>query len=154
MARTNATRLLRRIKSPLILAALAFAWLARPAFASTYAAYIPLDSSIYDELDTLNDLGLADSYISEIQPISRVEAARIVVEAESKLSEMQNQNALARSVISELRLQLPDEVQWIEQDHEDNLPTMFHPIERVEGEYILSEGTRRELNTTEKNGSG
>jgi Capsule assembly protein Wzi len=154
MARTSATRSARRIKSPLILAVLAFAWLARPAFASTYAAYIPLDSSIYDELDTLNDLGLADSYISEVQPISRIEAARITVEAESKLSEMQDQNELAQSVISELRLQLPDEVQWIEQDHEDNLPTMFHPLDRVEGEYIFSEGKQQALNTTAKNGSG
>jgi hypothetical protein len=154
MAHVNAARSAGRIRFPLILVAAAIAWLARPAFASTYAAYIPLDSSIYDELDTLNDLGLADSYISEIQPISRVEAARITVEAESKLSEMQNQNELARSVISELRLQLPDEVQWIEQDGEDNLPTMFHPLQRVEGEYILSEGERRALNTTAKNGSG
>jgi hypothetical protein len=44
-------------------------------------------------------------------------------------------------------MQLPDEVQWIEQDHEDNLPTMFHPLERVEGEYVLSEGKRRSLDT-------
>ena len=88
---------------------------------------------------------MADSYLSEIQPISRVEAARITVEAESKLSEMQSQNQLARSVIGELRMQLPDEVQWIEQDHEDNLPTMFHPLDRVEGEYVLSEGKRRAL---------
>src|SRR6266481_5434897 len=154
MAHANALRPARRIKFPLMLAVVAIAWLARPAFASTYAAYIPLDSSIYDELSTLNDLGLADSYLAEIQPISRVEAARITVEAESKLSEMQNQNALARNVISELRMQLPDEVQWIENDHEDNLPTMFHPIQRVEGEYVLSEGKRRALNTTASNGTG
>jgi len=150
MAPASAARTAGRIKSALILAAIAIAWLARPAFASTYAAYIPLDSSIYDELDTLNDMGLADSYLSEIQPISRVEAARITVEAESKLSEMQDENALARSIINELRLQLPDEVQWIEQDREDNLPTMFHPVDRIEGEYILSEGTRRELDTGSK----
>src|SRR5260370_27024094 len=148
MAHANALRPARRIKFPLMLAVAAIAWIARRAFASTYAAYIPLDSSIYDELATLNDLGLADSYLSEIQPISRVEAARITVEAESKLSEMQSQNALARSVISALRLQLPDEVQWIEDDHEDNLPTMFHPIERTEDEYVLSERKRRSLNTT------
>ncbi|MGC2755143.1 capsule assembly Wzi family protein, partial [Candidatus Binatus sp.] len=154
MALVNGWRRARRIKFPLMLAALAIAMIARPAFASTYAAYIPLDSSIYDELDTLNDLGLADSYLFEIQPISRVEAARITVEAESKLSEMQNPNELARSIISELRLQLPDEVQRIEQDSEDNLPTMFHPLDRVEGEYVLSEGKRRELNTTAANGSG
>jgi Capsule assembly protein Wzi len=154
MVLVNGLRRARRIKFPLMLAALALAMIARPAFASTYAAYIPLDSSIYDELSTLNDLGLADSYLSEIQPISRVEAARITVEAESKLSEMQNPNELARSIISELRLQLPDEVQWIEQDSEDNLPTMFHPVERVEGEYVLSEGERRSLNTTNKTGAG
>src|SRR3984893_10256942 len=148
MAHISTWRPARRIKFPLMLAALAIAFVARSTFASTYAAYVPLDSSIYDELATLNDLGLADSYLSEIQPISRVEAARIVVEAESKLSEMQSQNQLARSVIGELRMQLPDEVQWIEQDHEDNLPTMFHPLERVEGEYVLSEGKRRALDTT------
>ncbi|HZC47336.1 MAG TPA: capsule assembly Wzi family protein, partial [Candidatus Acidoferrum sp.] len=144
---TNTVRRARRIQLAVMLAALAIVWLARPARASTYAAYIPLDSSIYDELATLNDLGLADSYLAEIQPISRVEAARIVVEAESKLSEMQQQNQLARSVIAELRMQLPDEVQWIEQDHEDNLPTMIHPIERVEGEYIQSQGKRRMLDS-------
>ncbi len=153
MAPASASRARAPLKTlPLMLAAFAIAAIAsiaaRPAFASTYAAYIPLDSSIYDELDTLNDLGLADSYISEIQPISRVEAARITVEAESKLSEMQHQNELARSIISELRLQLPDEVQWIEQDHEDNLPTMLHPLDRVEGEYVLSEGKRRSLDQT------
>ncbi len=150
MAHANAARSTGRIRLPLILAAAAIAWFARPAFASTYAAYIPLDSSIYDELDTLDDLGLADSYISEIQPISRVEAARITVEAESKLSEMQNQNELARSVINELRLQLPEEVQWIEQDGEDNLPTMFHPVDRVEGEYVFSQGKREQLETGSK----
>ena len=158
MALANASRPARGKNFPLMLAAFAIAAIAlmaaRPALASTYAAYIPLDSSIYDELDTLNDLGLADSYISEIQPISRVEAARITVEAESKLSEMQNQNQLARSIISELRLQLPDEVQWIEQDHEDNLPTMIHPLDRVEGEYVLSEGKRQSLDRTASNGGG
>ncbi len=145
MALVSTARSARRTKLGLILAALAIAWLGRPAFASTYAAYIPLDSSIYDELDTLNGLGLADSYISEIQPITRVEAARLTVEAESKLSEMQNPNELARSCINALRLQLPDEVQWVEQDKEDNLPTMFHPADRIEGEYILSEGKRRSV---------
>jgi hypothetical protein len=150
MAPASAARSAGRIKSALILAALAIAWLARPAFASTYAAYIPLDSSIYDELDTLNDMGLADSYLSEIQPISRVEAARVTVEAEAKLSEMQDENPLARNIINTLRMQLPDEVQWIEQDREDNLPTMFHPVDRIEAQYVLSEGTRQQLETGAK----
>ncbi len=153
MALVSVARSAPRTKFALILAALAIAWLARPAFASTYAVYVPLDSSIYDELGTLNDLGLADSYISEIQPITRVEAARITVDAEARLSEMQDQNEVARSCINALRLQLPDEVQWIEQDKEDNLPTMFHPVARVEGQYVFSQGKRQSLETG-KNGSG
>jgi hypothetical protein len=128
-------------------AALAAICAAPIASASTYVVQIPLDSSIYDELETLNDLGLADSYISEVKPISRVEAARIAVEAESKLSEKRDQNELARSIITALRQQLPEEIQWIEQNHEDGLPTMIHPVERVEGEYVYSTGKRRALST-------
>jgi hypothetical protein len=45
---------------------------------------------------------------------------------------------------------LPDEVQWIEQDREDNLPTMFHPVDRIEAQYVLSEGTRQQLETGAK----
>src|SRR5271170_2030153 len=132
MPLASASRPARRKNIPLMpavfaIAAIALMAAARPALASTYAAYIPLDSSIYNELDTLNDMGLADSYLSEIQPISRVEAARITVEAEAKLSEMQDENPLARNIINTLRMQLPDEVQWIEQDREDNLPRCSIP---------------------------
>jgi hypothetical protein len=49
------------------------------AQASTYVVYLPLDSPVYDELDTLNGLGLLRSYISEIRPISRIEAARLTL---------------------------------------------------------------------------
>src|SRR5271170_3195953 len=155
MPLASASRPARRKNIPLMpavfaIAAIALMAAARPALASTYAAYIPLDSSIYNELDTLNDMGLADSYLSEIQPISRVEAARVTVEAEAKLSEMQDENPLARNIINTLRMQLPDEVQWIEQDREDNLPTMFHPVDRIEAQYVLSEGTRQQLETGAK----
>ena len=130
-----------------IVLAAAVTWIAQPASASTYAAFIPLDSSIYDEIEQLNDMGLVDSYISELKPFSRVEAARLTVEAEARLSESREQSPLARSIITALRRQLPDEVQWIEDDKEDNLPTMIHPIERVEAEYIFSQGQRRALDT-------
>jgi hypothetical protein len=117
----------------------------RGARASTYAAYLPLDDSVYDELDTLNDLGLLDSYISTIKPFSRVEAARLVVEAESTMSERQDQNELALSILKALHAQLAEEIDWVEKDHEDNLPTMIHPVERVEAEYINSQGKRRKI---------
>jgi hypothetical protein len=138
-------------RSSLATAALAFLFAVaavlapRGAQASTYAVYLPLDSSIYDELQTLNDMGLLESYVSEIKPISRVEAARLVLEAQALESERQEPNELADSILNALRLQLPEEINWVEQDHEDNLPTMIHPVESVELQYINSQGERRQL---------
>ena len=43
---------------------------------------IPLDSPIYLELETLDGLGYLDTYFLEIRPFSRVEAARLTLEAE------------------------------------------------------------------------
>ena len=134
-----------------MLAALAIAWFARLAFASTYAAYVPLDSSIYDELDTLNDLGFARQLPfgnPADHAASRRRASRSRPSRE--LSEMQDPNELARSCINALRLQLPDEVQWIEQDHEDNLPTMFHPVDRVEGAVRFVAGQAAQSNSQTK----
>jgi Capsule assembly protein Wzi len=128
-----------------LLATMVAASAPRIARASTYAAYLPLDDSIYDELQTLNDLGLLESYVSEIKPISRVEAARLVLEAQSIESERQEPNELADSIINTLRQQLPEEIDWVEKDHEDNLPTMFHPVQRVELQYVNSQGDRRRI---------
>ncbi|HYB91448.1 MAG TPA: capsule assembly Wzi family protein [Candidatus Binataceae bacterium] len=130
-------------------AALAALWLLggpRAALASTYAVYIPLDSSIYAELDTLNGLGFLDSYLPEIKPITRVEAARLALEAEANL-DTGGPNHLADSIVKVLRAQLKEEINWLEEDHEDGLPTMVHPVERVEGQYIYSGGVRRKLDT-------
>jgi hypothetical protein len=121
------------------------------ADASTYAVYIPLDSSIYRELDTLNGLGLLDSYIAYIKPISRVEAARLTLEAESNLDERSG-SPLAHRIVHALRAQLREEIEWLEKGTEDNLPTMVHPIERLEAQYVYSSGTRRMLATGPKSG--
>lgn len=47
------------------------------AACSTYVVYVPLDSPIYVQLDTLNGLGVLETYLEEVRPISRVEAARL-----------------------------------------------------------------------------
>lgn len=134
-----------------LLAVVAVAARPLPARASTYAVYIPLDSSIYRALDTLNGLGLCDSYISYIKPISRVEAARLTLEAESNLDQ-RAPNPLAHQLVHVLRAQLREEVDWLEKDKEDNLPTMVHPVQRLEAQYVYSGGQRRTFNTT--TGSG
>ena len=115
----------------------------RGARASTYVVYIALDDPVYQELDTLNGLGLLDDYLSEVRPIARVEAARLVLEAEHNLDDAEQPNPLARSIIQSIRDEFSDEVEWLDQNHEDNPPTMLHPLERVEAQYVYSDGTRR-----------
>ncbi|MHB8381109.1 MAG: capsule assembly Wzi family protein [Candidatus Binataceae bacterium] len=113
------------------------------ARASTYAVYIPLDSSIYDELSTLNGLGYLDTYIAEIKPITRVEAARLVIEAERNLNSAEDADLLARRMIHTLKLQLSEELGWLRSNTEDQLPTMIEPIDRVEAQYLFERGPRR-----------
>jgi hypothetical protein len=121
--------------------------LARPVLASTYVVYIPLDSPIYQELDTLNSLGMLETYLSEVRPISRVEAARLTLEAERMVSGSENAPSpaqpLARAMIEELRRELATEIGWVQDDAEDDQPTMLRPIERVEVQYVYSTGRRR-----------
>lgn len=114
-----------------------------PARSSTYVVYIPLDSPIYEELDTLNSLGYLDSYLDEIKPISRVEAARLVLEAQANVSEGEKPDSLARGIIRGLQDQLRLETGWLEDNSEDNPPTMFQPVDRLEAQYIYSRGGQR-----------
>jgi len=117
---------------------------ASSAHSSTYVVYIPLDSSIYMELETLDGLGYLDTYFSEIKPISRVEAARLTLEAQANIAESDRPDVLARAMLSALKEQLREEIGWLESNGEDSLPTMIHPLARVEAQYLYSSGPRRQ----------
>lgn len=117
------------------------------AYGSTYVVYIPLDSPIYEELETLNGLGYLDTYLDEIKPISRFEAARLALEAEKNLSEAKRSEPLARSILVSLDEQLRDEIRWLESNREDDLPTMAHPIQRAEVQSLYSAGPSRDWRT-------
>ena len=119
--------------------------IAAPAEASTYAVFIPLDDPIYYELDTLDGLGLLDSYLSEVKPISRVEAARLVIEADSNMAQTKAPDALAAATLNALRAQLALEVGWLDGDHEDGLPSMVRPVQRMALQYVYSSGERRKF---------
>ena len=108
--------------------------------ASTYVVYVPLDDPIYQELETLNGLGFLDDYLEEIKPISRIEAARLTLEAQRNLETSQDNDPLAKILIDRLRLELADEISWIDTETEDSLPNMIHPLERAEAAYIYSSG--------------
>jgi hypothetical protein len=114
------------------------------AESSTYVVPVPLNSSIYDELDTLNGLGYLDTYFSEVRPISRIEAARLTLEGERNLAEAEHSDAIASAILASLSNQLSEEIGWLKSDSEDNLPTMIHPLTRVQAQYIYSSGERRQ----------
>ncbi len=118
--------------------------IARSAGASTYVVFLPLDSPIYDELDILNSLGYLYDYLDEVKPISRIEAARLTIEAQLHLDDASNPDTIAREIVRDLRDQLPEEVGWIQSNDEDNPPTaILHPLDRAELEYIYSRGPER-----------
>jgi len=120
------------------------------AYGSTYVVYIPLDSPIYEELETLNGLGYLDTYLDEIKPISRFEAARLALEAEKNLSEAEGPEPLAHSILASLHEQFSDEIGWVESNREDDLPTMVHPLQGVEIQSLYSAGPSRYWRTGPK----
>jgi hypothetical protein len=125
--------------------------LAGPAAGSTYVAFVPLDSPIYDEVAALDSLGVLDTYLPAIRPIARVEAARLVLEAERNLREREEvdaDTALVRATIDALREQLDEEIEWLEDDREDNPPRLIaRPLDRIEAQYVFSRGPRRQMQT-------
>ncbi|HLN23602.1 MAG TPA: capsule assembly Wzi family protein, partial [Patescibacteria group bacterium] len=129
----------------------------RRAAASTYVVYIPLDSAIYTELDTLNSLGLLETYLQEVRPIARVEAARLTLEAERMMGDAEHSGPspalpLAKEMVEDLRAELAEEIHWLENDAEDDQPTMVVPVERIEAQYVYSTGQRRDFGPTDQVG--
>ena len=117
---------------------------ARPANASTYVVFLPIDSPIYDELDSLDSLGYLDDYLDEIKPISRVEAARLTIEAQARFDSAVHPDMIAGDIIRDLRDQLHEEIGWIQSNNEDHPPTaILHPLDRAEIQYIYSRGPER-----------
>lgn len=125
------------------------------AAASTYVVYVPLDDPIYSELDTLNGLGMLDSYLSEVKPISRIEAARLTLEAERIFNHRGRSaaaHAIARANIDALKRELAREIGWLEENRADDLPTIAVPMQRVEAQYIFSHGEQRAMHSGGQSG--
>ena len=115
------------------------------AKASTYVVYLPLDWPIYRQLDTLNGLGLLDTYLPRYAR-SAASRRRLTLEAQRHLvlSEPAIPLTFALHLIRSLPARMPDEIRWIETNHEDNVPLLVaHPIDRVEAQYVYSQGERR-----------
>jgi hypothetical protein len=104
---------------------------------------IPLNSAIYDELETLDGLGYLDTYFTEIKPLSRVEAARLTREAERNIENSEHPDPLAFRMLGVLKEQLDEEVGWLVEDAENRQPTLLHPLQSTSSEYVYSSGSRR-----------
>ncbi|SRR5579885_395453 len=113
------------------------------ARASTYVVMIPMESPIYEELETLDGLGYLDTYFSEIRPFSRVEAARLTLEAERNMRMEDKFEPLAVQLTKVLDRQLSEEIGWLRSNSEDKLPNIIHPLQDVAGQYVYSAGSRR-----------
>jgi hypothetical protein len=111
---------------------------------------IPLDSPIYSELETLDGLGYLDTYFGEIRPFSRVEAARLTIEAERNIALAERVEPLALQLTKVLHEELGEEIEWLDQGAEEDRPNALHPLQGVEATYLYSSGSTRQWLTGPK----
>lgn len=83
-----------------------------PLFAASLSSVnIPLDSPIYLYLEKLSGFGLIKSDIKGIKPFSKAEAARLVLEAEQRFTELHNDApSFAAELIIRTRRLIPREI--------------------------------------------
>jgi membrane-associated phospholipid phosphatase len=73
--------------------------------------YVPLDSWIYPALDRLTGLGLIDSGFTGLRPWTRRECARMLNDAEEKLTDTGEVNSEAQKLISALEKEFSSETE-------------------------------------------
>lgn len=107
------------------------------------SANIPLDSPIYSYLDKLAGFGLIKSDMKGIKPFSKAEAARLILEAESKLRQDNNVNLFASELIRTLRELIPREVSL--KENPDKKPQFidYNPIASIRMRYVHLDGPPR-----------
>jgi hypothetical protein len=114
--------------------------LARSAFALS-SPNIPLDSPIYLYIEKLAGFGLVNSEIKGIRPYSKAEAARLLLEAESKLSSG-SYPPLALQFALRLRELIPREA--FLHDTPKQAPSFdFNPVANARLRYLYLDGLPR-----------
>jgi hypothetical protein len=113
---------------------------ARSAFALS-SPNIPLDSPIYLYIEKLAGFGLVNSDIKGIRPYSKSEAARLLLEAESKLASG-SYPPLAKQFAARLRELIPREA--FLHDHPEQAPAFdFNPVANARLRYVYLDGVPR-----------
>jgi hypothetical protein len=109
------------------------------------SANIPLDSPVYGYLDKLAGFGLISGDFKGIKPFSKMEAARLLVEAEKNLSSGSSaQDAFASELIGRIRELIPREVSH--RENPDKRGPLFdcNPMSSLRLRYTWMDGAPRD----------
>ncbi|HEY3309426.1 MAG TPA: capsule assembly Wzi family protein [Desulfuromonadaceae bacterium] len=109
------------------------------------SANIPLDSPIYGYLDKLAGFGLISSDVKGIKPFSKAEAARMLLEAEQRLSTQSSAApALAHELLARIRELIPREVSM--RQTPDKRPAFldYNPVSSLRLRYVNLNGAPRD----------
>jgi len=105
---------------------------------------IPLDSPIYLYLEKLSGFGIVTSNVQGIRPFSKSEAARLILEAESNLAGINNDDAraFASGILDRLRELIPREVSL--RNKQEKAPTFdYNPFSSARIRYVYLDGVPR-----------
>ena len=135
-----------RVRSLLVLAGTALAlvsFLAGQAWALA-SNNVPLGSPVYQYLDKLAGLGLIRSEVKGIRPYAKAEVARLVMEAEESLPEMEEGEGadFAESLIKRIKDFIPRELRDLE--NPDEVPTFgYNLLSSANLRYVYLNGEPR-----------
>ena len=133
-----------------VLIFLCFAGLASLAFLVSFSfalssVNVPLDSWVYNTLDRLEGYGLIDSALSSTKPYSRLEAARLMAEAQKKWEELSSREKssgfadkeLIPSLLERLKKELKVELIDLGVVDGSRTPTYLKPVDEVILKYVF-----------------
>ncbi len=109
------------------------------ASASPVSGVVPLDSWVYPALDKLSGLGLIDSGLQGLRPVSRMEAARQVLEAR-EAHERGRQLPVVRELLLRLDRELAEEVRRLTET--GRAQTYVQPLRSAEFSYLYRDGDK------------
>ena len=108
------------------------------------SANIPLDSPMYSYLDKLAGLGLITSDFKGIKPLSKGEAARLLLEAEQHLGEyLDDAPAFARELVIRIRELVPREISLRENPEKKPSLIDYNPVSSLRLRYVYLDGAPR-----------
>jgi hypothetical protein len=133
-------RLSYQMKFILLAVLAAFAFLVNTAPVSAGSSVnIPLDSPIYNDLETLSLRGLIKSGLFSIRPITRTEAGRLIFEAVNNLDKEDiSLQASTKEILSDLQWEFRDEVAEIQNGTPPK--TIIKPIDKLAVKYRYLDG--------------